>query len=68
MADNEKDMGPDYVDDLKAEGTHVGNEKAFKGDDSDGEVQWTFRTVIAAITLGCLYTGMLRAKIISTPD
>lgn len=64
MADTEKDMGPDYVDDLKVESTHVGNDKAFKGDDSDGEVQWTPKTVIAAITLGCLYTGMLFTELL----
>jgi hypothetical protein len=33
------------------------NEQAFKGDDSDGRVNWTFKNAIAAITLGGLYTG-----------
>lgn len=36
---------------------HIHNELAFKGDDSDGHVEWTVRTMIAAISLGCLYTG-----------
>ena len=31
---------------------------AFKGDDSDGKITWTFRTVLAAISLSGLYTGM----------
>ncbi|KAJ9646693.1 hypothetical protein H2204_000385 [Knufia peltigerae] len=36
---------------------HIGNDRAFKGDDSDGKVNWTIRTAIAALTLGMLYTG-----------
>ncbi|KIW09922.1 hypothetical protein PV08_11698 [Exophiala spinifera] len=36
---------------------HVHNDLAHKGDDSDGEVDWTFRTIIAALSLGGLYTG-----------
>lgn len=48
----------EHVQDTKDEQTHFGNEKAFKGDDSDGSVNWTPRTVLAAIALGCLYTGM----------
>ncbi|KEF63531.1 uncharacterized protein A1O9_01509 [Exophiala aquamarina CBS 119918] len=36
---------------------HIHNELAFKGDDSDGHVEWTVRTMIAAISLGCLYTA-----------
>jgi hypothetical protein len=30
---------------------------AFKGDDSEGKIAWTFRTVLAAISLSGLYTG-----------
>jgi hypothetical protein len=37
---------------------HVHNELAHKGDDSDGHVEWTTRTIIAACSLGALYTGM----------
>jgi hypothetical protein len=37
---------------------HIHNELAFKGDDSDGHVEWTTRSLIAACSLGCLYTGM----------
>jgi MFS family permease len=36
---------------------HIGNDRAFKGDDSDGKVDWTLRTAIVALTLGMLYTG-----------
>jgi len=35
----------------------VHNDKAFKGDESDGAVEWTARSKIAALSLGCLYTG-----------
>lgn len=53
----EKDYTADSVHEEKAEVSHNGNEKAFKGDDSDGTIDWTPRTVIAAIVLACLYTG-----------
>ncbi|KAJ8107802.1 hypothetical protein OPT61_g8614 [Boeremia exigua] len=43
--------------DEKAEITHSPNDKAFKGDDSDGAIDWTPRTITAAIVLACLYTG-----------
>lgn len=36
---------------------HIGNDRAFKGDDSDGKVNWTIKSVLAALTLGMLYTG-----------
>ena len=36
---------------------HIGNDRAFKGDNSDGKVNWTLRTALAALTLGMLYTG-----------
>lgn len=36
---------------------HIGNDRAFKGDDSDGKVNWTIRRALAALTLGMLYTG-----------
>lgn len=40
-----------------SDNVHIHNELAFKGDDSDGHVEWTTRTLIAACSLGCLYTG-----------
>lgn len=54
---HEKDQTFESVHDEKIEITHGGNEKAFKGDDSDGTIDWTPRTIIAAIVLACLYTG-----------
>lgn len=36
---------------------HTDNELAYKGDDSDGKIEWTIRTMIAATALGFLYTG-----------
>jgi hypothetical protein len=36
---------------------HMNNELAFKGDDSDGHVQWTTKSIIAAMSLGGLYAG-----------
>jgi hypothetical protein len=34
------------------------NKAAHKGDDSDGHVDWTFKTIMASIFLAQLYTGM----------
>lgn len=36
---------------------HIGNDRAYKGDDSDGKVNWTIKSALAALTLGMLYTG-----------
>ena len=33
------------------------NHQAFKGDDSDGKVEWTFKKLLAAAFLAMLYTG-----------
>ena len=38
---------------------HIGNDRAFKGDDSDGKVAWSVRTLAACLTLGMLYTGTI---------
>lgn len=35
----------------------VENKAAFKGDDSDGLVEWNLRNIIASIFLCMLYTG-----------
>ena len=35
----------------------VENRQAYKGDDSDGEVEWRFRNIMASIFLCMLYTG-----------
>lgn len=55
--DIERDNTADSINNVKLENTHIGNEKAFKGDDSDGAVQWTPKTITAAIVLCCLYAG-----------
>jgi hypothetical protein len=34
------------------------NHQAFKGDDSDGKVDWTIKKLLAAAFLSMLYTGM----------
>lgn len=52
----------DDVSDIKHheyrdEEDHIGNDRAFKGDDSDGKINWTIKTGLAALTLGMLYTG-----------
>ena len=39
------------------EGIDVRNTHAFKGDDSDGKVKWSLRSIFAAIFLAGLYTG-----------
>lgn len=54
---SEKDYPIDIADSEKAEISHVNNDKAFKGDDSDGSVDWTPKTMIAAVMLAGLYTG-----------
>ena len=36
----------------------LSNTQAFKGDDSDGKVEWTIRKLLAAAFLAMLYTGM----------
>lgn len=36
---------------------HIGNDRAFKGDDSDGRINWSIKTALAALTLGMLYVG-----------
>jgi hypothetical protein len=55
------EKGPEkhYVENSKLDGHHdgVGNEQAFKGDNSDGSIDWTPKTIIAAASLGCLYAG-----------
>jgi len=40
------------------EGIDVKNTHAVKGDDSDGKVTWSIRSIFAAIFLAGLYTGI----------
>jgi hypothetical protein len=39
------------------EGIDMNNTSAIKGDDSDGKVEWSIRSIFAAIFLAALYTG-----------
>ena len=39
------------------------NHQAFKGDDSDGKVDWTIRKLLAAAFLAMLYTGTIPQNI-----
>lgn len=39
-------------------GVDMKNTSAVKGDDSDGKVVWGFRSILSAIFLAALYTGM----------
>jgi hypothetical protein len=41
-------------------GIDVQNTHAFLGDDSDGKVIWSLRSIFAAIFLAGLYTGMCK--------
>ena len=41
----------------------VENKAAFKGDDSDGAVDWTVRNILASIFLCMLYTGTARIHV-----
>lgn len=37
----------------------IENKAAYKGDDSDGQIDWTVRNILASIFLCTLYTGMI---------
>jgi hypothetical protein len=37
----------------------IDNRHAFKGDDSDGKIEWTGRKILASCFLAMLYTGMI---------
>lgn len=39
------------------EGIDMNNAQAIKGDDSDGKVEWSTRSIFAAVFLAALYTG-----------
>ena len=56
---------PHHATDLSLESQHeqtdqgvdMNNAHALKGDDSDGKVEWSVRSIFAAIFLAALYTG-----------
>jgi hypothetical protein len=54
--------------DLKQQQTlqHVDleNRHAFKGDDSDGKIDWTLRKILASCFLAMLYTGILSSALL----
>jgi|TARA_R110002003_G_scaffold25_3_gene1161 hypothetical protein len=41
------------------DGIDMHNTSAVKGDDSDGKVEWSTRSIFAAIFLAALYTGKI---------
>ncbi|KAF2003779.1 MFS general substrate transporter [Amniculicola lignicola CBS 123094] len=56
-ADSPTDTSLNLTKERTLEGIDVTNSAAFKGDDSDGKVEWNLRTIFAAIFLAGLYTG-----------
>ncbi|KAK5048186.1 hypothetical protein LTR84_005856 [Exophiala bonariae] len=54
---NEKATDAENKEKSSPDKDHIGNDRAFKGDDSDGRVNWTIRNKMAALTLGMLYIG-----------
>jgi hypothetical protein len=40
----------------------IENRYAFKGDDSDGKIEWTIRKIFASAFLAMLYTGTIPSK------
>lgn len=44
---------------MTLEGIDMNNSHAVKGDDSDGKVIWSMRSIFAAIFLAALYTGKI---------
>ena len=58
---HQTDISWDEKKGLQAERTFskidVENRVVYKGDDSDGAVEWTFRSIMASIFLCTLYTG-----------
>lgn len=63
ITDKEHDKSSEEVENLD-----VSNSKAFKGDDSDGKVRWTPKSVIAVLSLSMLNAGMrcIQAYLISS--
>lgn len=41
------------------------NKQAYKGDNSDGKVDWNVRKIASAFSLACLYTGMIQTRTIT---
>jgi hypothetical protein len=49
----------DLQPELTLQGVDMKNSHALKGDDSDGKVEWSVRSIFAAIFLAALYTGIV---------
>jgi LmbE family N-acetylglucosaminyl deacetylase len=47
-------------------GVDMMNRSALKGDDSDGKVIWSLRSILSAIFLAALYTGVFYTTLSST--
>ncbi|KAL6712287.1 hypothetical protein ACN47E_000164 [Coniothyrium glycines] len=51
------DSSLELHEELTLSGVDMNNTQALKGDDSDGKVEWSIRSIFAAIFLAALYTG-----------
>ena len=51
------DLSLESQHDQTDQGVDMNNAHALKGDDSDGKVEWSVRSIFAAIFLAALYTG-----------
>jgi hypothetical protein len=62
IAEKGATVAHDHVENASLERTDtfeldLKNEHALKGDDSDGKVNWTWKQIIATISLSMIYTG-----------
>lgn len=53
------------IDETENANYEVNNKYAVKGDDSDGKINWTWKTITAALCLVLLYVGKLSWLIFS---
>lgn len=59
-SDTLADSSLELQKELTLTGVDMNNTQALKGDDSDGKVEWSLRSIFAAIFLAALYTGKSR--------
>jgi hypothetical protein len=57
VEDSPNESSHDLQKERTLEGIDMKNSYAVKGDDSDGKVEWSTRSIFAAIFLAALYTG-----------
>lgn len=55
--DSPTDSSHELQKERTLEGIDMNNSYAVKGDDSDGKVEWSVRSIFAAVFLAALYTG-----------